>query len=527
MKFLFACMLLFSQLMAKEAVLTQISLKGTQPNLNYLQEMLQLRFAGDLLTQEKIGEIKCAIGNYFKDEGGPIVYVSIPSQEITDGLLKIEIYESKLGQIEFCGNRWFQTKQLDRMIRLKEGEPINATKVSEDLAWINRNPFRRTDAIFSPGKEPHTTDLKVVTWDRFPVRVYGGFDNRGNDGIGTERMFGGFYLGNFFHFDHRISYQYTCSLSFGRMYAHTLRYDMPLPWRHEISVFGGFSSVHLKDIGPHVVNRGNNQQASARYTVTSQKKRVSDYTFGYDFKRTNNNVEFSEIPIFASTCVISQFLLGYTYQSQFGCNVLFFSGELVGQPGDYLPHMSSASYQTLRPAATSSYVYGKAFFEFTHRFPKASLSLFTRLAGQLSTGNLLSSEEFGLGGADSVRGYKERIVNGDNAILTNLELRWDAFSLLRKKLKCPTCCESDEQIYNRRKLGDLFSFIAFFDYGFAHVHQKTIYELPCAYLMSAGPGVRYHFDEYVQAKLDWGIQLHKIPVESYGTRIHFTIIGSY
>jgi len=491
---LFSALIASGALFAGQPVLKKIEIRGDESRNTQLQNTIEDLYSGEPLTQEKISEIKGFIANYYKDDGLFLVSVSTPAQEISDGTLQIDVHQSKLGEIEFCGNKWFRTRQLNQYIRLEKGDPIDVDQFSEDLAWMNRNPFRRSDAIFAPGQEPHTTNIKLYVWDRFPVRVYGGFDNRGNDGIGTQRMLAGFYMGNFFNFDHRISYQYTCSLDFGTMNAHTLRYDMPLPWRHEISVFGGYSAVHLKNIGTEFKNHGRNVQASGRYVFPSQKNHVSDVTIGYDYKLTNNNLEFSEIPVFSKSVALGQFLAAYTYQSQPGCNLIFFNLEIYGQPGNYLKHMSNFDYQSLRPEAKNAYLYAKGDFEYTYRFPRREFSLRTRIIGQMSTTNLLPSEELGLGGADTVRGYKERIVNGDNGIVANLEWRWDAFSFLRRKIKCPTCCDCSEQIYDRRRVGDLFSLLAFFDYGFVHVDKELSFELPCAYLMSVGPGARYDFD---------------------------------
>ena len=362
-------------------ILKQIDISGDESSLNFqdLRMAVEEQYVDQPLTQEKISEIKCYVANYYKTAGVSLASVSTPDQEITNGTLKINIVKSTLGEIHYCGNKWYKPKQLSKYIRLEKGEPIDVTRFSEDLAWMNRNPFRRSDAIFTPGASPHTTNIELVTWDRLPVRFYGGFDDRGNDGIGTERMFAGINIVNFLQLDHRISYQYTCSLTFGSLNSHLFRYDMPLPWRDELSVYYGYSTVHLKHIGSEFHSRGKSEQASARYVFASQKRKVSDWTIGYDYKRTNNNLEFAEIPIFSNTVAIGQFVAGYTYESQPGCDVILFNIELIGQPGGYLSHMKNSEYNTLRPLAKNVYLYGKGFFEYTHRFTRKQFCYFNRV----------------------------------------------------------------------------------------------------------------------------------------------------
>lgn len=530
MRSILASFLIASSLLSAEpTILKKIVLVGdpTEHESRDIEKLLEESCLGEPITDDNLQEIQFSIRDYYENQNSSLVDISTPDQEVTNGVLTIQVDKRKLGEIRYRGNKWYRTKQLSHYVRQESGDPIDVERLSEDLAWMNRSPFRRSDALFVPGKDPHTTDIELATWDRMPVRFYGGFDNRGNDAIGTERMFGGLEVGNFLNFDVRMSYQYTCSLSFGNLNAHVLRFDIPLPWRHLFNAYYGYSRVHLKHLGSEFLSQGTSQQASGRYVIATQKNRVLDWTFGYDYKLTNNNLLFAEIPIFSNKVAIGQFLAGITYQSQPGCNVIFLNLELVGQPGGYLPHMKDFEYQTLRPFAKNVYLYGRGAFEYTHRFARKEFSLINRIGGQASTANLLPSEEFGLGGADTVRGYKERIVNGDDAIAANLEFRWDAFCFLRKKIECPTCCDPKEQIYQRRKLGDLFSLLAFIDYGFTHVHKNSSLEQTCAYLLSAGPGVRYVFDQYVQARLDWGIQLHKIEAESFGSRLHFSLVGSY
>jgi hemolysin activation/secretion protein len=49
--------------------------------------------------------------------------------------------------------------------------------------------------------------------------------------------------------------------------------------------------------------------------------------------------------------------------------------------------------------------------------------LLGRLRGQLASGPLVSNEQIAAGGADSVRGYPEAVVLGDDGLLVTLELR--------------------------------------------------------------------------------------------------------
>ncbi len=67
---------------------------------------------------------------------------------------------------------------------------------------------------------------------------------------------------------------------------------------------------------------------------------------------------------------------------------------------------------------------------------KHGFQVFGKLQGQLSDGPLVSSEEFSVGGADTVRGYLESEVVADNGIAGTLEVRSpDLGKLLLKRIK--------------------------------------------------------------------------------------------
>lgn len=55
-----------------------------------------------------------------------------------------------------------------------------------------------------------------------------------------------------------------------------------------------------------------------------------------------------------------------------------------------------------------------------------------RSQGQIASRNLLSSEQLGLGGLYTVRGYDERILNTDNGLFLSGELALSSIQVLHK-----------------------------------------------------------------------------------------------
>lgn len=258
-------------------------------------------------------------------------------------------------------------------------------------------------------------------------------------------------------------------------------------------------------------------QTSGRYTIPLKIYRYLEHEIscGGDFKRTNNTFEFSEdFPVFGSNVNLTQLTLGYSGNYEKNTYRLDFNGDFYWSPGRWLADQTNDDYASLRPGAKNHWVYFKGAFVYLQRLPKSfSLSLAAR--GQVSSEPLLPSEQFGLGGYDTVRGYDQREVNKDDAVFLSAEARSPAFAVLRKMK--PTW-----------KATDALQFLVFLDYGWGIDIDTLPGGKKSNYLLGTGPGLRYTVEPYLTVRLDWGIKLHKEAAYGGGnTMIHFNVTASY
>jgi hemolysin activation/secretion protein len=493
-----------------------LSIPGDPKKLGKALEEIAI---GKPISEERLTLLKHEIIRFYRNHDHPLVVVHIPEQDITDGVIQIVVLEGKLGKIRCKGNRWFNNKILHSYLDIEPGEAVTNDTLLTDVAWMNRNPFRRTDVVFTPGEEFGTTDIELVTKDRFPFRVYGGGDNTGNDATGNERWFAGFNWGNAFGCDHQLNFQYTTSSDFHNFQSYTANYYWPLPWRHIILLFGGFATVHPdlsckdKEFGIFK-SHGHSGQASFRYQIPLGKlyrPKIQEIQAGFDFKNTNNNLEFigdDAIPIITKTVNIGQFAFGYNWGKETNHHKFSLALESYWSPGKIFPNQSNADFENLRPGAKNRYIYGKATLGDVYRFP-INFCLALLLRGQLSSQNLLPSEQFGIGGYNTVRGYDEREVNVDNAFVGNLEVHSFPFHLFKS-------------------WGDELLFIGFLDYGVGGNHKTLPDEKNSEFLLGVGPGIRYTINPYLSLRVDWGFPLHKLNFDNNRmSKVHFGLLASY
>jgi hemolysin activation/secretion protein len=383
--------------------------------------------------------------------------------------------------------------------------------------WLNRNSFRQVDVIYKKGVGPQTVDLDVKVKDRFPLRFYTGFENTGNDLTGDERLLFGANWGNAFGIDHEMSYQYTTSMDFEMFQGHSLNYLAPLPWRHYLNFFGSYATSRA-DIAAGIPFglEGYSWQASGRYIIPLPNTRSfnHDLILGYDFKQSNNNLEFGGTNVFDSTTDVSQFNVGYRTSlrdklgyTNAGINIFF-------SPLSMAYNQKKTDYAVARSGADPTYVYVKFDLERVTKF-LWDTSIMNRLSYQAATTNLLSSEQLGLGGMNSIRGYDEREVNTDGGIILNTEFRSPPISLFA--------------LFNKdTKVKDQLQFLGFWDYGigenkFLQAGENDSYELS-----SVGVGARYAINPYMTFRADYGWQLLDTGFSPrHDSRCHMSMILSY
>jgi len=259
-------------------------------------------------------------------------------------------------------------------------------------------------------------------------------------------------------------------------------------------------------------SKGQSGQASLRYQIPLKPKKgfLHELSLGADYKFTNNFLQFETGEFVPPHVYVNIFQFEGSYKLDYetlSTNTTF-EVELFGSPGRWIPHQETSAYESFRGGATPLYIYGRGAFSFLwqgwHHF-----SLYLSLRGQGTSTNLLPSEQFGLGGYDTVRGYEERILNLDNAFVSNFEVRSPLLKMSRGK----------SQLY----------FLGFVDYGVGVDHTSGGQEPAQGWLLGIGPGLRFNLDRFFTARLDWGIKLHQRAAfdDDSWNRVHFSLIGSF
>jgi len=471
-------------------------------------------YFGKTVTLGDLNDICRQITAYFESIQQPVVTAVVPEQEIRGGVVQILVVKGKMGKVKVEGNKWFKTENLRDDVRLNPGDDLDLGQLTDDVAWMNSNPFRTVDTSLTPGDDPGQTDVVLEVKDRIPIRPFVSYDNFGIQSLGYNRFSTGATIGDVWSgFDQQFNYQFLASGDFNSLISNSGSYVAALPWHHNLNIFGTYSKANPGAVGSFDQS-GYFWQLSMRYNIPLPTLSLLDgldyrhqVYLGYDYKTSNTDIFFqgSALPTTYNGLVglynISQFVLGYSLNLVDPIGSTSFETVLYGSPGGMTSNNTNSTFQNIDGGADAQYIYGKFSLNRMFRLPWDAAIL---LSGQIqqADSNLMPSESFGIGGYDTVRGYDQRSANGDNAYLGNIELRTPPISFW--------------QIAGAGEALDQLVFLAFLDYGQVLQYSSDTTTSENWHLMSVGPGLRYNIGPNFNVRFDWGFQLQQAPAGTTG-----------
>ena len=482
-----------------------------------LTESLATSFVGKDVTLARLQEMTTVIIKAYRASDYPLVDVYLPEQDITKGKIQIVIREAVLGKVKVDGATNSKPDYLTRQIRIKPGERINSRILEADVEWLNSNPGRTVDLIYERGQVDGTSDLILKTDDLRAIQAYAGYGNTGINQTGQPEWAGGLIWNNVLGSEQSISYGFSGDAELNNLNAHTLVYQLPLPWRHTIEVFGAYvlsSSLPIDDALPLTVD-GESLQFTANYRMPLPRIRPTwrnELTLGADYKSTNTDLLFGGDSFSDTTAVVMQFRAGYDLLIPDDLGTTGIRLNFTYSPGDMIFGNTDEAFSALREDSSSSYSYTSASVERFVKLPK-DFSLILRAEGQLTEARLISTEQLLAGGYRSVRGFDENIARGDSGAITTIQ-----FNLPPLHVLPPAWKAGDDSLV----------FYAFQDSAYLYNNDSTFVD-PDPSLHSLGVGMDYtlakHFS--LRAAYGWNIDDSQLGPNVETGKFHFGVMMRY
>ena len=470
------------------------------------QSILQ-NYIGGPISLRKLNQLSRDIIQYYRQSDQPVVDVQIPEQKITGGTVQIIIVESRVGDVIMEAGPYYNPDILKKFIgSTYSGSRVYESSIMDDLFWLNQSPFRIVDVDLRPGSVEGTTDVVFHSNEVLPWRAYLGYEDSGVRGLDLERTYAGLVWGNAMGRNGMLSYQYTANATFDKLHAHAATWQKAFnrEWSGQLS---GSWATFSPTILPFLTQNGESWQATGQVFRHLQKNRYIDQSIslGMDYKSTNNNLEFGGVNVLGTGADLVNLRLGFRHlaRQDNGDYFLIQNDLFVGPGNGFTAGHNAAAFSTIRAATTPDYIYNRLRTQ--SRFDMGDMQLVVRNVGQYAFDRLLFSETLGMGGYDSIRGYDQRVFNGDSGWITNVEFGPKPFELA----------------------GGSCNFYGFFDMGKAYTRDPQPGEFNDLFLMSTGLGMRLSLSESSQLRLDYGHGLERAPGIATRDRIHVGYVHQF
>ena len=427
---------------AHSAVPPGLHLEGA-PRLGLHARRRLARYLGRPMSRRLIAAIEADIVRDYRAAGFPLVSVSTPEQEVSSGVLQVRVIEFRLERKTAPGAT-APAYVLSR-IRAQPGQAVDSVRLTQDLDWLNRYPFRNSQAVFQPGEALGGTDLVLQTTVTKPWSAYVGYSTSGSPLTGFDRYLAGTSFALPFLRDAYGSYQFTGSNDVlfyqdrplngapDPLYlSHSGRIVVPTLPRQDIEA--SLSYVQSNEFGDFTAHQTTEEVSLGYRSALSNVMPIlpGEAVVGVEARRETGRTLFADEPVQTGATDVFQVYAGYAAQE----------GDALGRSAlDLTVHISpggvgarntdvsfAAASQGRSRSAEYAYVSGD-LSRYTNLPSGCGYSL--ALVGQYAPNPLPLTEQIGLGGPSLVRGYTLDDGVFDSGLVARDELRTPVFPLLQ------------------------------------------------------------------------------------------------
>lgn len=373
-----------------------------------------------------------ALENAYQSAGYQTVFVDIPEQRISGGVIRLHVLEGKVGQVRVTGTRYYDMGEIRSAIpELGSGSVPQFNDMQEQLTQLNKLPDRQVSPILTPGKVPGTVDVNLSVKEQLPFHGDIEDDNYNSPFTTADRANVSLRYDNLWQLQHSLALSYQIAPE--KPSETNVLYGTYL-WRfagndNVLSLYGIRSNSNVAVVGSATI-LGNAKIAGARWIdplgsgIGENLSYFHSFTFGIDRK------DFAQTNISALTAGLTVLpeITYYPLSANYGVTLVHprsteqFSFGLLTAPRGLFGN-TDAKFQSRRVLGDASFVVWK-WDGFWDQLLSRRWSLYAHLAGQWTADPLIPNEQFITGGAGSVRGYRESEISGDRGTNATLEMRW-------------------------------------------------------------------------------------------------------
>ena len=427
-----------------------------------------------------------AIDKLYFDKGYITSGTFLPPQKLQDGIVVIEVLEGSVEEIKIDGLQRLNSGYVRSRLKVATKAPLNRHKLLNALQLLQLDPLIETLAAeLTAGTKPGSSILEISLQEADPFDVTFSFDNYRAPSVGTDRRQVQLTHRNLFGLGDRFNIGYLNTD--GSDSLNDLNYTIPIN-AHNGTLNFRFSYTDSKII-ESPFDRFDIESENSNYEFTYRQpllqKPTEDLALGISFFRSDSALTLQNEP--------RQLSRGADDDGETHISALRFFQEYTTRDAKQvfaLRSQFSLGVDVFNATINSGDVPDSTFFAWRGqaqyvRLLSPDITLFLRADLQLANDPLVPVEQFSLGGALSVRGYRQDALLGDNGLFNSAEIR--------------------ATIIRIPKWDTSLQLTPFVDFG--KVWNTDDVKFDKNTLVSVGVGLRLQVSDNFAARLDWGIPL--------------------
>jgi hemolysin activation/secretion protein len=451
-----------------------------------------------------------ALEKAYTSKGYSAVQVILPEQQIDDGEVEFDVVEAKIGKVVVEGNKYFDEANIRASLpRVQPGQAPNIFQISDNLRVANENPAKQTTVLLRSSAEEGQVDAVVRVSDERPNKLSMTLDNTGTQQTGIFRVGVGYQNSNVLNRDHVLNAQYVTAPNdddrTNRLGLYPSKnvfiiggqYRIPLYRQGDtLELSAGYSNVNSGVVANLFNISGSGSIFSARYNHNLDKIGDLEHKLSYALDWRGYHSVVSQIGVAGAGLVpdVTVHPISLTYSGSYrkgeadsSFNVSLHQNLPGGNDGGTKAFQGDALADPVQPPARAGanprYFATRWGFNHNRALPR-DWQFRVGMSGQLTRDTMISGEQFGIGGADSVRGFLEREIVNDNGYRGTLEFYTPDFGNL-----VPVT-------------GVRMRALAFYDWGAVRRIRPTVLEMHGQHVSSAGFGIRFSRGTNLSFRLD-------------------------
>lgn len=428
-----------------------------------------------------------ALEQAYRDRGYGVVQVQLPEQDITKGVVQFRVLQPRIGRVLVDGNKFFDLDNVRRSLpTVKGGETPNSRQIARNLQVLGEHPVKQTNVLLRSGASEDQVDVNIKVTDEKPWRAFLTLDNTGTGETGYWRSGIGYQHANLFNRDHTLTAQYiTSPTNASKVSIYGLGYRIPFyDLNSSFDLVAGYSDVSSGVVQGlfNVSGSGTIGIARWNYHLPKWGELEQKVSVGLDYRAFKNEVVFQGQGL-VPDITIHPASLTYSALKRFAAAELsFFVGASTNIPGG--DDGKAVHFEASRAGASENYTVFRYGFNYVRQF-RNEWQMRLGVNAQYTRDLLVSGEQYGIGGPDTVRGYLMREISNDRGYSGQAELY-------------------TPDIAGRIGLPDSYRMrlLAFYDYGAVQRNDPLPGEVARDSIASAGLGLRMSHGKMVSLRFD-------------------------